>query len=82
VGRGEEGLLGVKLKVTVVVPFLEREHGALIMEEFGVELVLGSCWNKDDLVEMGVWRSRVGFLSSGSVPKRDGSEFEQEEVVG
>lgn len=40
IGRSAEGVIRIELKIAVVVPFLEREHEALIMEQFGVELVL------------------------------------------
>lgn len=56
-GRGEEGLGGIELKVAVVMPFLECKHGTLVVKKFRVKLILGGCWDEDDLVVVGVWRS-------------------------
>jgi hypothetical protein len=41
-------VVGIELEVTMVVPLLEREHKALIVEQFGVKLVLGWGGDQDD----------------------------------
>jgi hypothetical protein len=48
IGSGAEGVVGIELEVTMVVPLLEREHKALIVEQFGVKLVLGWGGDQDD----------------------------------
>jgi hypothetical protein len=45
-------LVRVELEVAVVVPFLECESEALIMEEFRIKLVVGCGWGKGDLIVM------------------------------
>jgi hypothetical protein len=51
------------------------------MEKFGVELVFGGGWDKDNFIKVGVWGVRVGFLGSGRSSEIDGSKFKKEEVV-
>jgi hypothetical protein len=57
IGRSAEGVIRIELKIAVVVPFLEREHEALIVKQFRVELVLSGGGDQDDLVVMNAWGS-------------------------
>ena len=51
-GGGAEGMFGVELVVTMMVPFLEGEGQALVVEELWIELVFRVGRDKDDLEKM------------------------------
>jgi hypothetical protein len=55
VSWGAEGVFNVKLKITMVMPFLEGESEALVMEELRVKLAFSLCWDENHLEVVGAF---------------------------